>query len=61
MVLASGAGHDAVVFATAGVPSAMLFIRNQHGSHNPHEAMAMEDFAAATRILAHHLARETAA
>jgi N-carbamoyl-L-amino-acid hydrolase len=61
MVLASGAGHDAVVFATAGVPSAMMFIRNQHGSHNPHEAMAMEDFAAATRVLARHLAGETAA
>jgi beta-ureidopropionase / N-carbamoyl-L-amino-acid hydrolase len=61
MVLASGAGHDAVVFATAGVPSAMIFVRNQHGSHNPHEAMAIEDFAAATRILAWHLVHEAAA
>lgn len=59
--LASGAGHDTVVFATAGVPAAMLFIRNQNGSHNPLEAMAIEDFAAATRILAHHLATGIAA
>jgi N-carbamoyl-L-amino-acid hydrolase len=61
MVLASGAGHDAVVFVTSGVPSAMMFIRNQHGSHNPREAMAIEDFAAATRILARHIDREAAA
>lgn len=47
----SGAGHDAAVFANAGVPSAMLFIRNQHGSHNPHEAMHIEDFMHATEIL----------
>jgi N-carbamoyl-L-amino-acid hydrolase len=40
----SGAGHDSAVFARAGVPSAMLFVRNGHGSHNPREAMAMEDF-----------------
>ena len=40
----SGAGHDAAVFANAGVPSAMLFIRNENGSHNPYEAMDMEDF-----------------
>jgi N-carbamoyl-L-amino-acid hydrolase len=33
----SGAGHDAAVFANAGVPSAMIFVRNQHGSHNPRE------------------------
>ncbi|MDF0732733.1 Zn-dependent hydrolase [Pseudomonas entomophila] len=49
----SGAGHDAAVFANAGIPSAMLFIRNQHGSHNPHEAMALDDFLAATEVLYH--------
>jgi len=43
-IMASGAGHDAAVFANAGVPSGMIFIRNEHGSHNPHEAMNMEDF-----------------
>ena len=37
--MASGAGHDALTFAGLGVPTAMLFIRNEHGSHNPEEAM----------------------
>ncbi|WP_313325703.1 Zn-dependent hydrolase [Pseudomonas qingdaonensis] len=49
----SGAGHDAAVFANVGIPSAMLFIRNQHGSHNPHEAMALDDFLVATEVLYH--------
>ncbi|WP_285349535.1 Zn-dependent hydrolase [Pseudomonas sp. ME-P-057] len=47
----SGAGHDAAVFANAGIPSAMIFIRNQHGSHNPNEAMALDDFLAASEVL----------
>ncbi|WP_414500728.1 Zn-dependent hydrolase [Zymobacter sp. IVIA_12111.31 C1] len=47
----SGAGHDAAVFANAGIPSIMLFVRNQHGSHNPHEAMRMDDFIDATAVL----------
>jgi N-carbamoyl-L-amino-acid hydrolase len=51
VLLPSGAGHDAAVFVHAGVPTAMLFIRNEHGSHNPHEAMRMADFMAATRVL----------
>ena len=33
------------------MPTGMLFIRNEHGSHNPREAMALEDFAAAAAIL----------
>ena len=37
--MASGAGHDAAVFANCGVPTAMIFVRNEHGSHNPDEAM----------------------
>lgn len=49
----SGAGHDAAVFANAGIPSAMLFIRNQHGSHNPYEAMELDDFIEATEVLYH--------
>ncbi len=44
-VMPSGGGHDAAAFAEAGVPAGMLFVRNQNGSHNPHEAMRMEDFA----------------
>ena len=42
--LPSGAGHDAAVFANAGVPTAMIFVRNEHGSHNPLEAMDYDDF-----------------
>lgn len=49
--MASGGGHDAAAFAQAGVPAGMLFVRNQNGSHNPHEAMRMEDFAAACAVL----------
>lgn len=48
---ASGAGHDAAVFARNGAPASMLFIRNTNGSHNPDEAMEIEDFAAAAKIL----------
>ena len=47
----SGGGHDAVAFAQAGVPSALLFVRNQNGSHTPAEAMRMEDFASATAVI----------
>lgn len=54
--MACGAGHDAAVFATAGVPTLMLFVRNQNGSHNPDEAMEMADFATTTRVLARGLA-----
>ncbi len=50
--MTSGAGHDCASFVLKGVPSAMLFIRNQNGSHNPDEAMALEDFAAALSVLA---------
>jgi Fe-Mn family superoxide dismutase len=38
-------------FAEAGVPAAMLFVRNQNGSHNPKEDMRMEDFAAACAVV----------
>ena len=47
----SGAGHDAAVFANQGVPSAMIFVRNPHGSHNPAEAMEMADFMAGAALL----------
>jgi len=49
--MASGAGHDCATFAGLGIPSAMLFLRNANGSHNPDEAMAMEDFAAGLAVL----------
>ena len=47
----SGAGHDAAVFANAGIPSAMVFVRNEHGSHNPREAMEMDDFLAGIAVM----------
>ena len=53
----SGAAHDAAAFAAAGVRTAMIFIRNAHGSHNPDEAMRIEDFMVATDLLAWQLTR----
>jgi N-carbamoyl-L-amino-acid hydrolase len=53
--MASGGGHDAAVFANAGVPTAMIFVRNQNGSHNPNEAMETEDFLAGASIIYDHL------
>jgi beta-ureidopropionase / N-carbamoyl-L-amino-acid hydrolase len=47
----SGAGHDAAVFAELGIPSAMIFVRNDHGSHNPQEIMALDDFAVGTQAM----------
>ena len=41
----------AAAFAEAKVPSCMLFVRNQNGSHNPKEDMRMEDFAAACAVV----------
>jgi N-carbamoyl-L-amino-acid hydrolase len=50
-IIPSGAGHDASLFANAGIPSGMIFIRNRNGSHNPDEAMEMDDFMAGVRVL----------
>jgi beta-ureidopropionase / N-carbamoyl-L-amino-acid hydrolase len=49
--MASGAGHDAAVFAKAGIPTGMIFVRNDNGSHNPEEAMDLDDFAVGTAAL----------
>jgi N-carbamoyl-L-amino-acid hydrolase len=49
--LPSGAGHDAAVFANAGIPSAMIFVRNENGSHNPNEAMEIDDFLHGADVL----------
>ena len=45
--LASGAGHDAMVIAAAGVPAAMLFVRSLNGgvSHHPDELSSDDDIA----------------
>ena len=50
-LIASGAGHDAQVFANGGVPSGMIFVRNANGSHNPNEAMDIDDFLKSVDIL----------
>lgn len=50
-VIPSGAGHDAALLANAGVPSGMVFVRNQNGSHNPHEAMEIDDFMRGVQVL----------
>lgn len=50
-IMPSGAGHDAAVFAHAGVPSGMIFVRNEHGSHNPAEAMSTDDFLLGCEVL----------
>ncbi len=54
--MASGAGHDTATLAGQGVPSTMIFIRNQNGSHNPDEAMRIEDLCAAATLVAHLVA-----
>ncbi|MFK5633647.1 allantoate amidohydrolase [Ornithinimicrobium sp. LYQ103] len=51
-VLGTGAGHDAGILATAGVPSAMLFVRNPTGvSHSPAEHAERADCHAGVEAL----------
>lgn len=52
----SGGGHDTQAFLEAGIPSAMLFIRNANDSHNPDEAMEIDDFARACEVLIGYVA-----
>ena len=52
-VLDTGAGHDAGILAQAGVPSAMLFVRNPTGvSHSPAEHAERDDCLAGVAALA---------
>jgi N-carbamoyl-L-amino-acid hydrolase len=52
-VLPTGAGHDAGILAAAGVPTAMLFVRNPTGvSHSPAEHAEPDDCAAGVAALA---------
>jgi N-carbamoyl-L-amino-acid hydrolase len=52
-VLETGAGHDAGVLAAAGVPAAMLFVRNPTGvSHSPAEHAEPADCEAGAVALA---------
>ncbi|KQS79637.1 Zn-dependent hydrolase [Methylobacterium sp. Leaf361] len=57
--LGSPASHDAAAFAKAGVPMAMLLVRNANGSHNPREAMVIDDLLDAVAILTAWLVAET--
>jgi N-carbamoyl-L-amino-acid hydrolase len=51
--LATGAGHDAGILAAAGVPAAMLFVRNPTGvSHSPAEHAEEADCHAGVDALA---------
>jgi allantoate deiminase len=54
--LPSGAGHDAMQFASS-VPTAMLFVRCGNGgiSHHPLETMTADDAETATRVLLHFI------
>lgn len=45
-------GHDAGMFAQAGIPAAMVLVRNQNGSHNPREALDQADYADGVQVLA---------
>jgi hydantoinase/carbamoylase family amidase len=60
--LVSGAGHDAMVLAAAGVPTAMLFVRSLNGgaSHSPQELTSDEDIALAVDVLTRALERVAA-
>lgn len=60
--LTTGAGHDAGVLATAGVPTAMLFVRNLTGiSHSPAEHAEPADCHAGLTALTAALADLTSA
>ena len=56
--LGSPASHDAAAFAAAGVPMGMIFIRNENGSHNPREAMTIDDFMAGVALLTWYLLQQ---
>jgi N-carbamoyl-L-amino-acid hydrolase len=52
-VLPTGAGHDAGILAAAGIPTAMLFVRNPTGvSHSPAEHAEPADCLAGVAALA---------
>jgi beta-ureidopropionase / N-carbamoyl-L-amino-acid hydrolase len=51
-LLATGAGHDAGILAAAGIPTAMLYVRNPTGvSHSPEEHAEDADCAAGVTAL----------
>lgn len=57
-VIPTAAGHDAGILATAGIPAAMLFVRNPTGvSHSPAEHADRDDCLAGVVALARAIAR----
>jgi beta-ureidopropionase / N-carbamoyl-L-amino-acid hydrolase len=59
-ILGTGAGHDAGILSTAGVPTAMLFVRNPTGvSHSPEESAERDDCLEGAHALARCLAELT--
>jgi N-carbamoyl-L-amino-acid hydrolase len=57
-VIPTQAGHDAGILAAAGIPTAMLFVRNPTGvSHSPDEHATTADCLAGVEALADTLER----
>ena len=53
----TAAGHDAGILSSAGIPSAMLFVRNPTGiSHSPEESASVADCLTGVEALADTLA-----
>ena len=61
-VIPTQAGHDAGILSDAGIPTAMVFVRNPTGvSHSPDEHAEMADCLAGVEALADVLAELTGA
>jgi len=57
-IIPTAAGHDAGILSAAGIPTAMLFVRNPTGvSHSPAEHAEMADCLAGVSALAETLER----
>ncbi|WP_107705368.1 allantoate amidohydrolase [Nocardioides allogilvus] len=57
-IIPTQAGHDAGILSAAGIPTAMLFVRNPTGvSHSPDEFAEMADCLAGVEALADTLAK----
>ena len=61
-IIPTQAGHDAGILSDAGIPTAMVFVRNPTGvSHSPDEHAEMADCLAGVEALADVLAELTGA
>lgn len=57
-IIPTAAGHDAGILSAAGIPTAMLFVRNPTGvSHSPQETAGMADCLVGVSALADTLER----